>query len=100
LTILDEENKTALGGTLLSRTILVYGNGSLGDQTGTESELVSDLLYVVTVDNSTTGFDKGFTNGYTPGNGTGVALFQELPSGGYLWTLDVECQWHACECCK
>jgi hypothetical protein len=87
VTILDEATKTAYGGPLISRTVAAYGNGSTSDTAGTESELVSNVVYVSSIDNQETSFAQGYTSGYKPGNGTGVVLLQQL-DGNYLWSLD------------
>ena len=88
LMIFDEANKTAIGGPMLSRLVSVYGNGSLySEGTGTESELLSELLYVASLDNTTVAFQPGYTTQMVPGNGTGVALIQQLPDDTMLWTL-------------
>jgi len=78
LTILDPTNNTAVGGVLQYYNVNQYGDGSTNDTAGTQSSLVSNEVYVATVDNSTVAFGHGYTNGYIPGAGNGVFLFQHV----------------------
>lgn len=94
ITVMDEGNATsppvAVGGVLISRPVAMYGNGSIGDSSGTESELVSDEVYVFTINNSTVTFTQGlggFTNGYQPAPGDGVGIMQYV-NGTYTWNLE------------
>ena len=87
--VLDEASRTAIGAPLESFPISQYGDGLISNDTaGTESELVSDLVYVCTVENTTVAFDHGYEVGYRPAAGVGVILIQALPDGSMLWTID------------
>lgn len=94
--MLDEATKTALGSPLSYLSLVAFGDGILNDTDaeGTQSELKSDTVYVGTLGNSTVAFEQGFDSGYTPTNGSAVAILQYLAASGeennatFLWDVD------------
>ena len=93
LVVVDSANHTANGAPMGAYLVSAFGNGSVFDGAGTDSELASEVVYVADMDNSTSSFTQGFQSGITPTNGTGVALWQLLPDLSFLWSLDTASEW-------
>lgn len=93
LTIIDEARKIAIGGVLVYRKIAdaLDGTEENGNAAGTESSLISDLVYVAAMDNLTLAYNQGYESGFKPGNFTGVSLLQYLADeDSYYWTIDAD----------
>ena len=93
LTILNEAQKIAIGGVLVYRQIAdaLDGTEEDGNAAGTDSALISDLVYVGAMDNLTLAYAQGYESGLKPGNFTGVSLMQYLADeDSYYWTIDAD----------
>ena len=89
--VLDPVNNIAVGGQLKYMPISLYGNGSIGTA-GTESDLLSSIVYIATADPATVAFPDGYQNGYVPMvNASAGAIFQYLEANDtYVWSVDME----------
>jgi hypothetical protein len=93
VTILNSTSNAAIGGILTANFIATYGNGTLSDDVssvGADGEaLTSDVIFVADMNNRTLSFSQGFTSGLEPTNGTATTIFQQMPDGSFLWSLEM-----------
>lgn len=86
---------TALGGPLVGNYFSVWGNGNLTEAESAVSDAdLSDVVFVSDMNNQTLTFDQGYTSGMEPTNGTANVLFQQMPDGGFLWSMEMALMFH------